>query len=67
MKLLELHNKLLKSGIDGNPVISDKELEEFKDKLTEFLEYADAVNLTANAIINERWSVQTILFNRDAL
>lgn len=65
MKLLDLHNKLQKSGIDGNPIITDDELKELKSKLEEFREYADAVPLVSNALSHERWAVTSVLWNRE--
>ncbi len=50
MRLLELYNKLTKSGIGDNPVITDAELSLLNAKLYEVKEFLTQANMTSIGI-----------------
>lgn len=62
-KLVELQKKFDKSGINGNPVISDAELKILHEGLNDmerfFLDRGD--NTIANAMRQEAWSVSRMI------
>lgn len=61
MKLKDLAAKRDNSGIDGNPVITDAELKEMKEKLLEFADYLKYQNLMIGALRFEAESIEHVL------
>lgn len=65
MKITELYKKYEKSGINGNPVISDEELKELHEKMLEFHEFLKYNNCAAFGMILNANSVQSMIWARE--
>lgn len=64
MKTKDLWLKWQNSGINGNPVITDHELEILKDRLYDFYDFFKVYNPIPPALAMNTDSINTILENR---
>ena len=67
MNILEIENKIEKSGIGCNPIVTNKELEYYTSELRDMVDYFYGLgeNIIASGLRYKLTSAESILFHRN--
>ncbi len=64
MPLVELWYKYQKSGIDGNPIITDKELKDLSNKLDEMMDFFKLPQVINIGLISMKSGIDNVIWAR---